>query len=73
MRRGMLKNPNVHLLLDTHIFLWLINGDSILTSKSLKYIEKIVEEEGGVAISAISLWEISMLNTRREFYSISLV
>ncbi|MBI2707948.1 MAG: type II toxin-antitoxin system VapC family toxin [Proteobacteria bacterium] len=62
----MQKHPNVHLLLDTHIFIWLMNGDKSLSSDSQNQIEKVVAEEGGIGISAISLWEIGTLYSRNK-------
>lgn len=43
------------LLLDTHIFLWFITGDSRL---SVSFHEAILESENRVFLSAASLWEI---------------
>lgn len=62
----MLREPNIHLVLDTHIFLWLMEGDSHISKKSVEYIESIVENEFGIAVCAISLWEISMLHARKR-------
>lgn len=62
----MQNNPNIHLLLDTHIFIWLMNGDESLSSTARLHIDRIVKEEGGIGISTISLWEISMLSARKR-------
>jgi len=62
----MQKKLNIQLLLDTHVFIWLMNGDDTLSPKIQQYIENIVEEEGVIAISPISLWEISMLHSRKR-------
>lgn len=62
----MQKQPNIHLLLDTHVFIWLINGDQTLSSKTRDHIETTIQKEGSIAISAISLWEISMLYSRKK-------
>lgn len=62
----MQKQANIQLLLDTHIFLWLMNGENFLSSKNREYIEDVIEEEGSVGVSAISLWEISMLHSRQR-------
>jgi PIN domain nuclease of toxin-antitoxin system len=62
----MQKHPNIQLLLDTHVFLWLINGDKTLSSNTQHYIETTIEAEGSIAISAISLWEISTLYSRKK-------
>ncbi len=66
MRTGMQKNPNIQLLLDTHVFIWLMNGDDTLSAESQKHIEGLVETECGIAVSSISLWEISMLHSRKR-------
>lgn len=31
----MQKQANIHLLLDTHVFIWLMNGKDLLPSKNL--------------------------------------
>jgi PIN domain nuclease of toxin-antitoxin system len=43
-----------------------MNGDNSLSQKAYTYIERVVKEEGSVVISAISLWEISMLYARKR-------
>lgn len=45
------------ILLDTHVFIWFVNGDDKL---SQKYI-KILQEEKSKHLSVISCWEISLL------------
>lgn len=62
----MQKYANIHLLLDTHIFIWLMNGNTTLSSNTQERIEMAVKAEGSIAISAISLWEISMLHSRKK-------
>lgn len=44
----------MRLLLDTHIFLWFISGDSRLT-QTVK--DAIQEPENDVYLSAVSIWE----------------
>lgn len=61
----MLKSPNTKLVLDTHTFLWLVNGEKDLSIKAKEIILKNAED-GSIAISAISLWEISMLHSRER-------
>lgn len=51
------------LLLDTHVWLWLANGDKSLTVSSRNLINKAAEE-GEIYVSAISAWEISMLEVK---------
>lgn len=48
------------VLLDTHVWVWLLNGDRKLNQKSLKAIEQSLSEEA-VLLSAISPWEVAML------------
>jgi PIN domain nuclease of toxin-antitoxin system len=60
----MLKKPNIRLLLDTHAFIWLVNADPSFSLRAQQHIDKIMKDEGSFAISAISLWEISMLHSR---------
>jgi PIN domain nuclease of toxin-antitoxin system len=52
------------ILLDTHIFLWLLNGDSKLDPKNLKRIEDSSNSGGRICISAISIWETAMLEKK---------
>ncbi len=49
------------LILDTHVWVWLINGDEkIKNAGYLPYINKAVKSHG-LVISAISTWEVAML------------
>ncbi len=50
------------LLLDTHVWLWLINGDQRISGSSHQ-IDKSAKT-GNVKISVISVWEIAMLESR---------
>ena len=47
------------ILLDTHIWIWWVNGSSHLSKKKLNLITKAAEK--GIAISAISIWEVAKL------------
>ncbi len=51
------------LLLDTHIWLWMINGDATLSSQSRKLIDAASENQI-LFVSAISIWEIAMLESK---------
>jgi len=57
--------PTNNLLLDTHIFIWLMNGDSNLSKKAQQLIEK-AHKNGNLFISAISIWEVSMLEEKQR-------
>jgi len=52
------------LLLDTHIWLWLMNGDERI--KKSGYIPAIqrAAKASAVKIASISLWEVAMLSAR---------
>ncbi len=62
----MQKKLDIHLLLDTHAFIWLMNGDTTLSPKICSHIENILKIGGGIGLSAISQWEISMLVMRKK-------
>ena len=49
-----------NIILDTHVFIWLLNGDVTLPPKVRKIIGEHLSE-GAVYLSAISCWEIAML------------
>lgn len=49
------------VLLDTHIALWLENGDERLRPFTLAGIERCWRDNGTVLISAVSVWEIGQL------------
>lgn len=54
------------IVLDTHIFLWLINGNKeITTSGYLSVINKAIKYNS-IIIPAICLWEISMLVSKQR-------
>lgn len=55
-----------NILLDTHIFIWLMSGSDRLTQKAKKSIETCTENEGYIFVSAISIWEIGMLVQKRR-------
>jgi PIN domain nuclease of toxin-antitoxin system len=48
------------VLIDTHVWVWLLNGDQKLNPKALKAIERSLSAEA-VLLSAISPWEVAML------------
>jgi PIN domain nuclease of toxin-antitoxin system len=54
------------IVLDTHIFIWLINGnEEIIDSGYLTHINKAVKDDS-IVVPAISLWEISMLAAKQR-------
>lgn len=48
------------ILLDTNVAVWLFNGDPELGRESRDLIEEARADQG-ISLSAITLWEISML------------
>lgn len=55
---------NAQVLLDTHVWLWLSQGnDRLLDTPGLAAIEK-AKDSGGVLISIISIWEVGMLASK---------
>jgi len=55
------------LLIDTHIFLWLMFKDNNLKPKDLKIINEFAKNNA-LLISAISIWEIALLEKRRRIH-----
>ena len=47
------------IVLDTHIWIWWVQGDSRLTSAYRNYIQ--ANESSGLGVSIISCWEIAKL------------
>ncbi len=48
------------LLLDTHVWVWLMLGDSRLGKPARKLLEEAVPD-GRLLVSIISVWEVAML------------
>ena len=48
------------LLLDTHVLIWLVEGNERLGSDALKTINQSLAD-GQLGVAAISFWEIAML------------
>lgn len=60
----MSKTSTPLLLLDTHVWIWLLNGSPELKSSNhLLEIEKAMKHSS-LRISAISVWEIGMLEAK---------
>jgi PIN domain nuclease of toxin-antitoxin system len=54
-----------NVLLDTHILIWLMNGDNSLSKKSQVLIEE-ARKSGTLFLSAISVWEVGMLEQKQR-------
>ena len=50
------------ILLDTHIWIWWVQGDPRLAEVQRDAIER--EEGGVIGVSAISCWEVALLHAR---------
>jgi PIN domain nuclease of toxin-antitoxin system len=54
------------VVLDTHVWFWLELGNSrVKDSKSLSLVES-ARRRGGVIVSAMSVWEIAMLESKNR-------
>lgn len=53
------------LLLDTHVWIWAMNGESKLSKSFKEAFEKAVQKYG-VLISPISIWELGMLVEKKR-------
>lgn len=53
----------MRLLLDTHVLIWLTEGDRALPRASCELLDSAAVEVG-LAISSISFWEVAMLERR---------
>ena len=57
------------LLLDTHTLVWLLENDQQLGIKAREFVDKMAEqgaEQGTIAVSAITFWEIALLQQRQR-------
>lgn len=53
------------LLLDTHIWIWYAEGNQELNTKARTAIDQAIKERQ-IYLSAISLWELAMLNKKQR-------
>jgi PIN domain nuclease of toxin-antitoxin system len=68
MRSGMpiYKHLKKHkLLLDTHVWVWLMTADEKLSTSFKNIIERNSEKES-ILISAITIWELGMLVEKKR-------
>ena len=47
------------IILDTHIWIWLVHGTPLLSPRQIEEIKR--NESDGIGISVISCWEIAKL------------
>lgn len=50
------------IVLDTHIWVWLVSSPDFLSPKHTAYLE--AHEQEGLGVCAISVWEVAMLIAR---------
>ncbi len=60
MAKKLSSANSSHLLLDTHILLWLASGDERLGPSSIQILEKAAQRRV-LRLSVITLWEIGYL------------
>lgn len=51
------------ILLDTHVLIWAVDDSKVLSRAAASAIRR-ARRHGGIAISAISVWELALLFTR---------
>lgn len=60
----MSKEAVSSLLLDTHVWLWLMNGDKRLSSSQALRLIHRAASQARVFVSIISVWEVGMLESK---------
>ena len=53
----------MRLLLDTHVLIWVVEGLATLPRESRDVVDEAARSHG-LAVSAISFWEVAMLHAR---------
>jgi PIN domain nuclease of toxin-antitoxin system len=60
----MIERPGPVTVLDTHVWIWVVEGDrTALSASAIEAIERAARG-GGVRVSAISVWEVAMLEAK---------
>ena len=60
----MPDGPGTATILDTHVWIWVVEGDrSALSAPAIEAIERSAKG-GAVRVSAISVWEVAMLEAK---------
>ncbi len=60
----MNKEAENGILLDTHVWIWLINGDQRLKSPRFLHLINKMADASRVFVSIISVWEVAMLEAK---------
>lgn len=53
------------ILLDTHAFIWLMEGEETLSRESRQLINRLSQKKF-IFVAAISIWEIAMLQAKKR-------
>ena len=53
------------IVLDTHVWVWWVNGEPALSQKAQREIH-VAAREAAVYVSSISVWEVTQLVTKRR-------
>jgi PIN domain nuclease of toxin-antitoxin system len=56
------------ILLDTHVFLWIMMDSEELTEDSRTFIQSLLNDHKTIYLSAISVWEIAMLHSKNRIH-----
>jgi PIN domain nuclease of toxin-antitoxin system len=54
------------VLLDTHVWIWYVEGDRARFSPRIEPLVEAAVERGDVLVSAISVWEVAQLDALRR-------
>lgn len=52
------------VVIDTHVWIWLQSGERRLFDSSALAVIENARERGGVVVSAISVWEVALLESK---------
>jgi PIN domain nuclease of toxin-antitoxin system len=55
-----------HFLLDTHIWVWLLNGDDKIQQSSVFSHIVAASQKNTLYLSTISIWEVAMLESKKR-------
>ena len=63
---SLIKTLKQHkLVLDTHVWIWLISGDKLIKPTFVKSLEEI-KKKSKIFISPISIWEVGVLVEKKR-------
>ena len=54
------------VLLDTHVWVWYVEGDRARFSSRIESVVEAAAERGAVMVSTISVWEVAQLDALRR-------